>query len=326
MKSIRANAAANGPATKPACGLRMAGLRRFPYAESLALCYEDTSLSHDLEFLCDPRVNISDRVLMNVVAKYFFAYVHESSHDQSIALDDICGLFHLYDRHMSLNEPSDDIEVMNSLRRWSLALDILVNASRTASMLRSVAMQKPHPEFKRNNYVGLDLRTGSGILALGAYVQARRNGFEDIEIIGLESDAEVGKRTGELLGMLCPGRVILGDALNPATYESIRDKDVAFVSLDAVSPGSRPLERGFHSGMFKALFHSAGSRLDRAVFFPDGMIVYSRELNISLILSKENGFQLPGEYKGSEFYTQGLFIDGRVVPLHRLGSDFLSDF
>ncbi len=270
-------------------------------------CYENSPLSRDLEFLCDPRVKISDQVLLNIVAKYFFSYVHECTHDQSVSLAEINGLIDQYGRHMSLNEPTDDIKVMNSLRRWSFALDMLSNAPRTAHMLRSVALQKVRPEAGERDYVGLDLRSGSGILVLGAYIQARRNGYENIEIIGLERDDDVGKRTGELLKSLCLGRIVVGDALDAATYESIKDRDISFVSLDAVSPGSRPLGRGFYSGLFQALFRSAGQRLERTVFFPDGMIVYSR--GIEHVPDTFQGKRISGAFR---VQGQGILYPGSV--------------
>ena len=53
------------------------------------------------------------------------------------------------------------------------------------------------------------------------------------------------------------------------------------------------------------------------------MIAYSRTENASVILAKENRYQVPPEYMESfEFVPQGLIMEGKIVPMHRLGGDF----
>jgi hypothetical protein len=58
------------------------------------------------------------------------------------------------------------------------------------------------------------------------------------------------------------------------------------------------------------------------VFFPEGLIAHSTATRASVILARENGFQPPAEYLTERFIPQGLILEGKVLPMHRLGSDF----
>jgi len=50
-----------------------------------------------------------------------------------------------------------------------------------------------HPE-----YCGIDVGTGSGILLLAQYIQARRNGFDAIHNFGIEFAKKAGERTKQV--------------------------------------------------------------------------------------------------------------------------------
>ena len=286
-------------------------------------CHRTTSLVQDIEELCDPRKPVSDELVVNLVAKYFFAYIHRGSHREVVPLPEISGLYEMFSRHQSLNEPADDIETMNSLRRWSFALRMLGDLPKTAHILRSIILQHLPPEVMDRRYVGLDIGTGTGILLLAEYIQAHRRGFKDIETWGVEYDMGIGRRTGQLQRELGAGQVIAADARTPGAYRTMAGKAITFVSNETVSACHERLRKEHFVQIFYTLFAVLRGGLKHTSFFPEGLIVFSREQSISLVLSRTNGFQGPAAYDTEDFFPQGVVIEGQIVPLHQLGGDFL---
>lgn len=281
-----------------------------------------TSLTADIERLCDPRHPAADALFLNVAAKYFFAYLYEGSHDAVVSLPDLTEAFRRFARHQSLNEPGDDVEVMNRMRRWSFALRMPADLPKAAQALRCVALQRLPEKVLARPYVGLDIGTGAGLLLLGALAQARRNGFVSAEIRGLEYDAAVVERTARLARDLGLGSVSLADGRDPRAYAVVAGRDLTFVAHEAVSAVHRTERREQFLHVFRTLFATCGNRLRDTVFFPEGLIVYNQDMNVSVLLSRLNGFRGSLEYQTADFAPQALYIEGKVVPLHRLGEDF----
>ncbi len=275
-------------------------------------------LTSDVERLSDPDFEINKGVLVNLAAKYFFAFVHPGAQDNPVPVGEIERLLKLFGRCKSLNEPEDDIEIMNRLRCFAPSLGFSADMGRAALVLRELLGQSPAPGVR---YLGLDLHTGSGLLVLGQYLLARRVERGNIEIWGIEPDPVVAKRAGELLRALGAGNVIEASPEDKSAYEMIGGRPVSMISTPMVIGESVKLSDNKFFGSFATLFAMLGSKVEDTAFFPDGLIAYSRDMNISLIFSKENGFQRPPEYADIEFHPQGLFIDGRIVPLHRLASE-----
>ncbi|MBN2140192.1 MAG: hypothetical protein JW718_04210 [Desulfovibrionaceae bacterium] len=286
--------------------------------------YRTSSLVLDLQTARDPDAALSDGLLLNVALKYFYAYVHPGAEREEVPVGEVGALYRRFLRHGSLNEPEDDIEVMNRMRQVSPGLNVMSDAPRMARILRAVADLDPGPVVRGGRFLGLDLCAGPGLLVLAQNILARRSGAGVVDIVGLEPDPAVAGRTGDLVRSLGLGRLLEADAARPESYAGLLDRDVACVTCPALSGALRRIGPRPAFSAFRALFLAAGPRLGQTVFHPQGLIVYSREVNVSLVLSRDNGFQGPPGYEGSDFLVQGLVLDNRIVPLHRLGRDLLA--
>jgi hypothetical protein len=284
--------------------------------------YTSDSLTADIERLCDPDQPLADECLLNVAVKYFFAYVHDGAHDERVEYGEVAGLFARFSRHRSLNEPGDDIEIMNLLRRWSPVLRMLADAPRAAHVMRAVIGQRDAPRPSGGPYVGVDIGAGTGIMLLAQQIQARRNGFADVQTLGFQADPVSGERTHDLVHALGAGSVMLADPTREGAYNLLRGRTLGYVANEMVAGMQHSLCEGNFFDKYRAFFGAVGSNADAAAFFPEGLIAHSGLAGISLIFAKENGFQAPAEYAGAEFIPQGLIIEGRVLPMHELGRDF----
>jgi hypothetical protein len=284
--------------------------------------YTSDSLAFDIERLCDPGRSVTDERLLNVAVKYFFSYVHDGAHGERVEYDEIAGLYGQFSRHHSLNEPTDDIEIMNRLRQWSPVLRVLADASRAAHVMRAVIGQRDAPRPTGGPYVGVDIGAGTGIMLLAQQIQARRNGFSDIQVYGFQADPLSGERTHDLVHSLGAGSVMLADPTREGAYNILRGRAISYVANEMVAGMQQSLTQDNFFNKYKAFFSAVAENSERAAFFPEGLIAHSGSVGISLIFAKENGFQAPEEYMGAEFLPQGLIIEGRVMPMHELGAGF----
>lgn len=286
--------------------------------------YTSDSLVSDLERLCDPFESVRNEQFLNVAVKYFFAYVHEGAQDEEIGYDEVASLYEQFSRHQSLNEPTDDIELMNRLRQWSSVLRVLADAPRAAHVMRAVIGQKDAPRGDGGPYVGVDIGAGTGIMLLAQQIQARRNGFSDIQAFGYQTDPISGERTHDFVHSLGMGSVMLADPTREGAYGILRGRSISYVANEMVAGIQQSLCAENFFNKYKAFFAAVGTKAEQAAFFPEGLIAHSGIEGASVILAKENGFKAPEEYMGAEFVPQGLIIEGKVLPMHKLGREFFS--
>lgn len=280
-------------------------------------CLDQTPLALDVERMADPATEVNTDALVNLAAKYFFAFVHPGAQENPVPVEEIALLVMMYERCASLNEPDDDIEIMNVLRRHAPGLSLAADAGRAALILSELLRQAPAAGSK---FLGLDIHTGSGLLALGQCLMARRLSRRPIEVWGMERDGATAQRAGELLRSLGAGNVVEADPASAASYDILGGRPVSMISTPLVTGETGSLSEDMYFGSYAALFEALGKEAHRSAFFPEGLIAYSRDMNASLILSRENGYQRPPEYADATFHPQGLVVDGRVLPLHRLAS------
>jgi len=284
--------------------------------------YTPDSLAADIERLCDPDHQLADANYLNMAVKYFFSYVHEGAHFEDVEYGEIASLYERFSRHHSLNEPGDDIEIMNRLRQWSSVLRVLADAPRAAHVLRAVINQKDAPRYSGGPYTGVDIGAGTGIMLLAQQIQARRNGFADIQTLGFQADPVSGERTHDLVHSLGVGSVMLADPNREGAYRILQGRQVSYVANEMVAGIQQTLTDENFFRKYKAFFAAIGSGADKAAFFPEGLIAHSGREGASVILAKANCFAAPDEYVDARFVPQGLIIEGGVLPMHKLGQEF----
>lgn len=284
--------------------------------------YSVESLSSDIERLCDPQHVVSDEEFLNVAVKYFFAYVHEGAHSESVPYGEIAELYERFSRHQSMNEPGDDIETMNRLRQWSPVLRALADASRAAHVMRAVIGQRDVSEWNGGPYVGVDIGAGTGIMLMAQQIQARRKGFTDIQTLGYQTDPISGERTHDLVHSLGAGSVMLADPTRENAYGILRGRTINYAANEVVAGIQQSVCWANFFSKYRAFLAAVGDCVKKTAFFPEGLIAHSGAAGTSVILAKENGFQPPVEYMDAEFVPQGLIIEGKVLPMHKLGRDF----
>jgi len=293
-----------------------------PVPSAVPPFYTPGSLFSDIERLCDPAVPLQNEQYLSVAVKYFFAYVYEGAHDEDVEYGEVAALYEQFSRHQSLNEPSDDIEIMNRLRQWSSVLRVLADAPRAAHVLRAVITQKDAPKCNGGPYTGVDIGAGTGIMLLAQQIQARRNGFADIQTMGFQTDPVSGERTHDLVHSLGMGSVMLADPAREGAYRILQGRSVSYVANEMVAGIQQSLTNENFFRKYKAFFAAIERGADQAAFFPEGLIAHSGLEGTSVILAKENGFSAPDEYRDMGFVPQGLIIEGKVLPMHKLGQEF----
>lgn len=283
--------------------------------------YTHTSLRDDISKLCDPATEITDERLFNIVVKYFCAYVDETAFDRAVSFSELVGLYENFGRHQSLNEPEDNIELMNRMRQLSGALRVLADAPRMAHVLRDV-ITMPISDDERRRYVGVDLGVATGIMLVGQFVHASRNEFRECVIRGYTTDPVAGERTHDLVRALGVADVLNIDPARPQAYRWLEGLRTAVVVNEMLSGMQRLLKPGNFFNRYKAFAGAVPGLTVGALYYPEGIIAYSKDANMSLILSPENGYSAPPEYAGSGFTPQGFVVGGGVTPTHKLGEDF----
>lgn len=282
------------------------------------------SLQEEFERLCDPGFPVSSEVLLNLVVKYFCAYVDDSLGTRPVDFAELAGVFEAFGRHQSLNEPHDDIERMNRMRQWSGVLRLLADAPRMAHVLRDVLGMRIRKQDER--FIGVDMGTASGLMVVAMAANARRNGFADPLVRGFMHDPVAGERTHDLLRLLGAGDVLAVLPADRRSYAWLQGRSPSMVVNERLVGMQQPLgERDFfapYSTLATVMRDNAGD----TVFYPEGVIAYCRDANMSMVISPDAGLQVSEEYIRAGLAMQGFLHGGQVVPVHRMGEEFYGYF
>jgi len=167
--------------------------------------YENCSLKDTVETLKDSNMTVTDAALINLVIKYFFAYVYPETVDQTAKLHDIEQLFGqvlYFFRHT--NDPvavagSDaDARLWHFMTNHAYGLSMLGDVAATVEIVKDIINRSIDPAAFDYCYTGLDLGTGTGILLLAQYIQALRNDFRSVRNIGRDINPYSVSRAADL--------------------------------------------------------------------------------------------------------------------------------
>ncbi len=285
--------------------------------------FRPTPLAEDIFTLCDPAQSLDEPLLLGLAAKYFHAYATGESPGQTVQLEALGRIFQQFSRHKSLNEPQDDIAAMNRLRRFSLALPAVGDLPASAHLLRAFLNLSLAEVPKERSYQGLTLGAGAGLFLLAQHIQARRMGFARIRLRGVEFDPLVRDRTRDLCQELGLGEVLLAGPEDLGPLLADLDAPLTVLvneAIPALTRGERQAEAVLINKSLRGLL---GRKLKNTLFFPEALIAYAREQNVSVMLSAGNRYLGPKEFRRLDLTPQGLTLEGRIVPLHLLGEEFL---
>lgn len=161
------------------------------------------SMQNHIDNLSNPEKEISELEIVNLVVKFTTHYIltwiwdqipesklTEKQVDNIISEATLCLMFDfkriihsILCSNMSLVKEMDDFS-----KQVGYQLKMLLDFPKTIALMQEIIHQKI-PRFC-HTYHGLDMWTGSGILLLAQYIQARRNGFQEdrIKNIWIELD------------------------------------------------------------------------------------------------------------------------------------------
>lgn len=281
--------------------------------------YRPSSLLSDCDRLSQPAEAMADGDILSFLIKYFHASLYPGSESHTVPLDEASDLLA---RFYDLWTEDGDRNVPLASDHSAYPLRMLADLPRTAHIFRSVAKRALPIEDVPDPYYGIDCGTGSGILLVAAWFQAKRNGCRDITLTGIEYDTDVTERTGMLFESLGIGSVVNGDARDPAILAGLPAGDLAFVANENVpAPVSRITAEPF-SAIHAALFSAMTGRLRKAIFFPEALIVRDRDAELDVVLSKNNRFQPPRHFRFLRLRPRSIVIEGRLTRLWLVGKEF----
>lgn len=284
--------------------------------------YSKTPLLDDIAALRDPSRPVADEAVMNVLVKYFFAYIFPGAESHAAPLEDISDLFEQFYAIWRADE-EEKKGMPLAFKDYGYALRMLADLPKSAHILRSIVSRPLISQDMSGPYRSLDLGTGTGILLLAASIQASRNGFSRSEMWGVEIDAAIADRTRLVAERLDLGEIITADARDSALYARFGSAPFTFVSNETVPPSFQRLRSEPFTAIHAALFEACSRQLKETLFFPEALVVYDPKSSMSVALTRNNRFQPPKYYRHLHLFPQALVIEGRLRKLHRLGRDFV---
>jgi hypothetical protein len=97
---------------------------------------------------------------------------------------------------------------------------------------------------------------------------------------------------------------------------------VSFVANETIPAMNQRMQTEHFSEIHAALFKAAAQRLRETIFFPEVLVAVEPRSDASVVLSRQNRFQVPKYYRRLNVYPRALIIEGRLTGLSRLGRDF----
>ena len=249
------------------------------------------SLKDDIEECADPETNLSDTLILNILIKYFHAYIYPDSISQRLSLKEISTCINQFIHRRSGSELLwDRGELRKTMLKYGFALAMLADFSKTAHIFKDIACRRINPTVFSQCFAGLDIGSGTGILMLAQWLCAKRNNFTDIDITGIERDRHISDRSGTLSDSLSMGRVICGDAKKKSTYSFLANRPVTFITNETLPGSSARLWKEDFIKINQVVFDNFAYLMAHTSFFPNRVAASDKSGKHMVILSPDNCF------------------------------------
>lgn len=284
-----------------------------------------TSLLEDIELHCSSSNSMSVKDTLNILIKYFHAYIYPDSSSQRISLSDISTCFNQFiHRRVGSELLWGKKELRLIFLKYGFALAMLADLAKSAHIFQEIANQKINPQKYGNIFLGADIGTGTGILMLAQMISARKNRFREIEITGIERESNTLERTQLLTEILNTGKVIGADAKKVQTYSFFQDRPVTFISNETLPGSDARLWKEDFIAINKVLFENFAPLFEKTLFFPSKVFIADKSGKNTQILCPENQFHQIQGYPLRLMYPLAIELDGKPVHLVHIGNHITS--
>ncbi|MFP4108498.1 MAG: hypothetical protein ACLFT1_05390 [Desulfonatronovibrio sp.] len=283
--------------------------------------YSSATLLEDIKKHSTPDTQLTDSDIFNILIKYFYAYIYPDSITVRLSLEEITTCFNQFvHRRLGSDLLWNKLDLRKKLLKHGFALAMLADLPKTAHIFREIACRRINPGSFGDNFMGLDIGAGTGILMLAQWLCARKNNFTHIEIFGIERDPAIFDRTGRIVGRLCIGRMSGKEAKNRSTYCFLNNSPVTFISNETLPGASARLWKEDFIKINKTLFDNYAPLLESACFFPNQVLAADKSGNHTVILSRENSFHKIEGPPLHLMYPRAIELQGQLCPLPHIGS------
>lgn len=204
---------------------------------------EEQTLQELIERFCNPSYKVRDWEIANLIVKYFFNYIFPGNHNIRLSESDINKVFNeshfffdimrKWEKELGTDEPL----LFREIGRLEYQLAMLWDVASTIVLFKDIIHRRVDDILWGGKYFWLDIGTGSGILLLAQYIQARRNGFTSFVNTGVELNHFAFERTQEIVQALGIWNLIYGNSYLEETYESVRKiENISFLSSENLTP------------------------------------------------------------------------------------------
>lgn len=280
------------------------------------------SLAGHIERLGRPETPVTGPALASLCLAYAQAYVHPERVGETVGLEAATLLAGQFARRRGgCRALAGQGALRRVLLQHGFALQMLFDIPKTVHLL--AALLRLPVATGKNAFLGLDLGAGTGILLLGQYLLARRNGCAAPQLTGIEHLPQVAARADALLAGLGVGRVLCGDATTSAIYHNVPQGEPACVTNETLPSLGRRLYKEPFTAISAALFAALGGRLGRTAFLPEAVWVADRAGRSWLRLAPENAFAGAGADRPTRlFFMRDVELGGERLPADRVGEGF----
>ncbi|WP_239057152.1 hypothetical protein [Desulfovibrio sp. JC010] len=284
--------------------------------------YRRTSLVEDLAEAGNPAVELDGPLLMNLMVKFFHAYVYPGSHEKVLELKDVSLLFDRFvHRRLGSDVLENCLELRKQLLSYGFALCMLADLPKSVHIFKDIA--EARPQLGGDHFTGLDIGTGTGILMLAMDVQARRNGFAGASLVGIERNQIVAERTNEVLGTMGLGNVLVADAKKVDSYGFLEGRKLHYICNETLPSAGRSLWKEDFIFISRTLCEGLTEHTAEAGFFPSSVLVGRSPEEMLTVLDSSTGFQLKNdEYPLRLMKPYGISLSGEMTVLADVGKDY----